>query len=97
MSMKIAMRQMLFGRQTACMCVSEHSSHENCSYHIHKYLRKFNGIQRPFLFYMNLQVVFGGSTYIWENTVLNCFVCNVSVIRVNVHVNVLEEVCNNAY
>ena len=58
--MKIAMRQMTLGRQTACMCVSLDSSHENCSYHIHKYSCKFNGIQRPFLFYMNLQVVLGG-------------------------------------
>ena len=62
----MAMRQMMPGRQTACMCVSVDSSHENCSYHSHKYSCKFNGIQRPFFFYMNLQVVFGGggSTYI---------------------------------
>ena len=55
--------------KTACMCVSVDSSHESCSYHIQKYSRKFNEIQRPFLFYMNLRVVFGGSTYIRENTV----------------------------
>ena len=66
----------MLGGQTACMCVSVDSSHENCSYHIHKYSCKFNGIQRPFLFYMNLQVVFrgvdlySGSTYIQENMVL---------------------------
>ena len=76
-------RQMMLGRQTACMCVSVDSSHENCSYHIQKYSCKFNGIQRPFLFYMNLQVALGGgggrlifevdlysrSTYIRESTV----------------------------
>ena len=75
--MKIAMRPMVLDRETACMCVSVDSSHENCSYHIDKYSIKFNGIQRPFLFYMNLQVVFflggstfwGGSTFIQENTV----------------------------
>ena len=69
----MAMIQMMLDRQTACMCVSVNSSHENCSYHTHKYSCKFNGIQRPFLFfYMNLQVVFGErSTYIRENTVLN--------------------------
>ena len=50
----------MLGRQTACMCVSVDSSHENCSYHIQKYSCKFNGIQRPFLFYMNLQVALGG-------------------------------------
>ena len=48
--MKIAMRQMMLGRQTACMCVSVDSSHENCTYHIHQYSCKVNGIQRPFLF-----------------------------------------------
>ena len=30
------MKQMMLGRQTACMCVSVDSSHENCTYHIHK-------------------------------------------------------------
>ena len=55
------------------MCVSVDSSCENCSYHIHKYSCKFNGIQRPFLlFKMNRQVVFGGLTYIREYTV--CYV-----------------------
>ena len=71
---KIAVRQMMLGRQAACMCVSVDSSHGSCTYHIHKHSSKFNGIQRLLLFYMNLQVVFWGrgggkSTYIQENTV----------------------------
>ena len=52
------MKQNRLGRQTSYMCVSVDSSHENCSYHVHKYSCKFNGIQRPFLFYMNFQVAF---------------------------------------
>ena len=35
-------------------------------YHIHKYSCKFNGIQRPFLFYMNLRVVFGGGVDLYS-------------------------------
>ena len=54
----MAMRQMMLGRQGACTCVSVDSSHEKCTYHILKYSCKFNGIQRPFLLYMNLRVVF---------------------------------------
>ena len=62
----MAMRQMMLGRQTACMCVSVDSSHENCSYHIHKYLRNFNEIQRPFLFLHESSggIGGGGLTYI---------------------------------
>ena len=41
------------------MCVSVDRSHDNCSYHNQKYSCKLNGIQRHFLFYMNLQVVLG--------------------------------------
>ena len=57
---KMAMRQMMLGRQAACMCVSVDSSHGSCTYLIHKHSSKFNGIQRLLLFYMNLQVVFWG-------------------------------------
>ena len=58
--MKMPMRQLMLNRQTACMRVSVNSSHDNCTYHNHKYLCKVNGIQRLFLFYMNLQVAFWG-------------------------------------
>ena len=60
----------MLGGQTACMCVSVDSSHENCSYHIHKYSCKFNGIQRPFSFlHESSGGIWGGSTYIQDRLI----------------------------
>ena len=64
--MKMPMRQMMLNRQTACMRVSVNSSHDNCTYHNHKYLCKVNGKQRLFLFYVNLQVAFGGGVHLYS-------------------------------
>ena len=59
-SMKIAVRQMILGRQAACMCVSVENSHGTVhimSTSIRVHLR---GYMDLFIYYMNYQVVFGG-------------------------------------
>ena len=59
-SMKIAARQMMFGGQAACMCVSVDSSHgtvHNMSTNIPVHLI---GYMDLFLFDLNYRVVFGG-------------------------------------
>ena len=67
---KMATRQMMLGRQTACMCVSVN---ENCSYHIHNLFflhESSGGIWREVDFVSHL---YSGSTYIRENTVRGNF------------------------
>ena len=59
-SIKIAVRQMMLGRQAACSVgISRHQSW-NCTYHVHKYSCTSNRIDGPFLLYMNCLVVFWG-------------------------------------
>ena len=62
-SMKIAVRQMMLGRQAACMCVSVDSSYGTVHIMSTSIPVHLIGYTDLFFFYMNYLVVFGVGSY----------------------------------